>query len=84
VLYSNQEVAEMRQKGDNMNVDKLKGKVKENQMTQEQFAKAIGIDRSTLDRRYSNSETFKIGEVNKAVTVLCLSKTEAADIFLPQ
>ena len=67
-----------------MNVDKLKGKVKENQMTQEQFAKAIGIDRSTLDRRYSNEESFKIGEVNKAVRVLCLSKSEAADIFLPQ
>ena len=65
------------------NVLKLKGKIKENDMTQEQFAKAINIDRATLARRMNRSESFTIGEVNRIVTVLSLSEDEALAIFLP-
>lgn len=65
------------------NVLKLKGKIKENDMTQEQFAKAINIDRATLARRMNRSESFTIGEVNRIVTVLNLSEDEALAIFLP-
>ena len=67
-----------------MNIAKLKGKVVENNMTNGEFASAIGIDASTLVRRFNNQDSFKIGEINRAVKVLHLTREEASDIFLPQ
>ena len=65
------------------NILKLKGKIVENGMTQEEFAKAVNIDRATLNRRLKRSDSFTIGEVSKIVTVLNLSEDEALSIFLP-
>ena len=73
----------MRQKGVKMNVLKLKGKIAENGMTQEEFAKATNIDRATLNRRLKRSDNFTIGEVSRIVAVLKLSEDEALSIFLP-
>ncbi len=62
---------------------KLKGKMKENGMTQEGLAAAIEIDRSTLNRRLKTGEDFTIGEANRIVSVLMLTADEALSIFLP-
>lgn len=62
-------------------VAKLKGKIIEKGLNQVMLAKATGMDRSTLSRKMKNGEAFTIGEANKIVTILHLSKDEAAEIF---
>ena len=62
---------------------KLKGKMAERGVRQEDLAKACGIDRSTLNRRLKTGEDFTIGETNKVVAILHLSASEALEIFLP-
>ena len=67
-----------------MNTSKLRGKILENGMTQDELAKRISVDRSTLSRRLKTGESFTIGEVNRITSVLNLSKDEAIEIFLPE
>ncbi len=62
---------------------KLKGKMKENGITQEKLSAAIQIDRSTLSRRLKTGEDFTIGEANRIVKMLRLTTEEALAIFLP-
>lgn len=62
---------------------KLKGKMKENGITQENLSAAIQIDRSTLSRRLKTGEDFTIGEANRIVKILRLTTDEALAIFLP-
>lgn len=62
-------------------VAKLRGKIVENGLNQMTFAKAIGMDRSTLNRRMRNGEAFTIGEAGRIATILKLTKDEAAAIF---
>lgn len=67
------------------NLNKLKGKIKECGMTQEEFAKAIGMEKSTYYRKMqSGGSKFTIGQMHDAVKVLGLSAEEANDIFLPE
>jgi predicted transcriptional regulator len=67
------------------NVLKLKGKLVEKDISYEEFADMLGIDSSTLYRRFkSNGENFSIGEVNKIVKALDLRSDEAAAIFFDQ
>lgn len=67
-----------------INIAKLKGKIAEKGISQESFAKAIGIDNSTLFRKLQlGGIKFSIEEVKKIVQVLELTKSEAMDIFLP-
>ena len=65
-----------------MNVAKLKGKIVENEMNVEKLAESIGIDRSSLYRKLSNSEKITIGEALKMKTALKLSDAETYEIFL--
>lgn len=65
------------------NVMKLKGKMTERGIKQEELAKAVGIDRSTLNRRLKTGEDFTIEEANKVVDFLHISVDEAIQIFLP-
>jgi predicted transcriptional regulator len=64
-----------------MNILKLKGKMVENGYGPDAFAERIGIDRSTLYRKFSCGEKFTIGEAQKIKEVLDLSKKEASEIF---
>lgn len=64
-------------------VMRLKGKMAERGIRQEDLAKAVGIDRSTLNRRLKTGEDFTIGETNKIVAFLQLTAEEALNIFLP-
>lgn len=64
------------------NILKLKGKLVEKGIGYEEFADILGIDSSTLYRRFkSNGESFSVGEVNKIVKALDLESHEAAAIF---
>lgn len=65
-----------------MNVNKLKGKIVENEMNITTLAKRMGIDRATLYRKINrDGETFTIKEVNLIVEILNLTTEEAMEIF---
>ncbi len=63
------------------NINILKGKMMENGLNQSQFAKLMGIDRSTLNRKLKTGEDFTVKEANQIVDILSLSYQEAVDIF---
>lgn len=65
-----------------MDINKLKGKLVEKQVNVETLANMIGIDRSSMYRKLNNAEKITIGEALKIKSVLCLSDSEASDIFL--
>ena len=67
------------------NMDKLRGKMAEKRITQEELAEKIGIDPSTFSRKMKTDGTsFTIGQMHKIADILCLSNTEAISIFLLQ
>lgn len=65
-----------------MNVNKLKGKIVENELNVERLADMIGAERSSLYRKLNNAEKFTIGEAIKIKEALNLSDADAFDIFL--
>lgn len=65
-----------------MNINKLKGKIVENEMNVEKLADIIGIDRSSLYRKLNNAEKITIGEAGKMKEALGMSDAEAYEIFL--
>lgn len=68
-----------------VDIAKLKGNIVASGMTQEQLAKEIGVDPSTLSRKLQLlGNSFTIGEVHKIVDVLRISPKEAANIFLSE
>lgn len=68
-----------------MNINKLRGKITEKEMTVEKLAKTMNIAKSTLYRKFNaGGRTITIGEVGQIVDVLQLSEEEAKDIFLPR
>ncbi len=65
-----------------MNVNKLKGKIVENEMNITTLAKRMGVDRATLYRKINrDGETFTIKEVNLIVKILNLTTEETMEIF---
>ena len=66
-----------------MNVAKLKGKMVELGINVETLAEMIGVDRSSLYRKLSNSEKVTIGEAKRIKEALSLTDDEAISIFLP-
>lgn len=74
---------EMRQeRGDNVDMRKLKGKMKEQGMSVYEVAKLIGIGGSTLYYRLRCPTKITIGEALRLKDVLKLTDKEALDIFL--
>ncbi len=66
-----------------VNVAKLRGIMLEKGYTQGSLSQAMGIDRSTLSRKFRNSGMdFTVGEVHKIINILGLTSTEAQQIFL--
>lgn len=65
-----------------MNINKLKGKIVENEMNVEKLALIIGIDRSSLYRKLNNAEKLTIGEAVKIKAALQMTDSEACEIFL--
>jgi transcriptional regulator with XRE-family HTH domain len=65
------------------NMDKLRGKMAERKVTQEELAEQIGVDPSTFYRKMkAEGVNFTVGQMHKIVEVLNLSSDEAASIFL--
>lgn len=65
-----------------VNVNKLKGKIVENELSIPELAEIIGLDKSTLYRKFNTEgETFTIREADEIRKVLKLSGQEAAEIF---
>jgi len=64
-----------------VDINKLNGKIAENQTTKENIAKEIGVDRTTFLRRLKRGKLL-IGDAHKICEVLNLSTNEAVDIFL--
>lgn len=67
-----------------VNIDKLRGKMKEKNITQAELADSIGVARSTVNRKMNNGgNDFSIEEVQLILVALNISNDEAIEIFLP-
>lgn len=51
------------------------------EMTQEQVAKALGIDKTTYSKKEKGRNLFKITEIQVLVSILKLSKEDVFEIF---
>jgi DNA-binding phage protein len=65
-----------------VNLNKLRGKIVENELNVSKLATSLGIDRSTLYRKLNEEgDKLTIKEANQIVDILHLSKEEAMSIF---
>lgn len=60
---------------------KLRQKIKERFKTQEAFAKALGISRTSLNLKLNNAAEFSQNEIVKAVDLLDLKSTDVDGYF---
>ena len=68
-----------------VDIQRLKGKIIEKGFTVLTLSDQIGIDRTTLYRRFSDhGKSFTIGEIEQIVSVLHLTEQEAREIFFVQ
>jgi len=68
-----------------VNINKLKGKIVERELTVEKLADCIGLDKSTLYRKLnSNGDSFSIKEADAIAIALRLTQGEANAIFFSQ
>ena len=66
-----------------MNMNKLRGKIVEAGMTQDELAKACGISRSTLSRKIRGRQPFDTREVIAICNTLNIhDNNEKVEIFL--
>lgn len=63
------------------NYSKLLGRIKECGLTQEQLAKAIGKNKSTISAKVNNQFSFTQGEMDDICKVLDISNDEIGDYF---
>ena len=70
------------ERGDNMNMRKLKRKMRDKGMNVDEVAKTIGISGSTLYYKLRCPMKMTIGEAIKLKDVLGITDEEALDIFL--
>jgi predicted transcriptional regulator len=73
--------ATLKERKRKMNILKLKGKMVEMGVSAENLATEINVDRSTLYRKLKSGESFTVGEVQKIIAVLDLTRDETHDIF---
>lgn len=65
----------------NYNYNKLKGKIKEQFNTQEEFAKALGIGASTLNLKLNNKTEWSQDEMRKALKLLNVNEGQIEQYF---
>lgn len=66
-----------------MNVQKIKGRMTEMEITGAQMAKELGMDTSTYYRKMKdNGDDFNVANLYIFKRVLCLSDKEALDFLL--
>ena len=59
----------------------LRKTIEDRDMNVADVASLIGLDKATLYRRFSDAESFTIGEVQRIKTALNLTPDEAVSIF---
>lgn len=65
------------------NMDLLRGKMAERNVSKEELAQKIGIDASTFYRKMrTDGISFTVGQIHKIVDALELTHDEATAIFL--
>lgn len=66
-----------------VNTNKLKGRMRELNITQREAAKALLIDESTFNRKINNRKgsSFTVSEANSLASLLGLSMVERGDYF---
>ena len=66
-----------------VNVDRIKGRTRELRLTDNQVAEKLGIHPSTYYRKLNEEcgDTFTVAQILKLSSILCFTKSEAADIF---
>ncbi|MGW8381244.1 helix-turn-helix domain-containing protein [Streptococcus parasuis] len=68
-----------------VNVNKLKGKIVEQNLSVEKLAELMGINKSTIYRKIANDGSdFSIDEVNSMIKILNLSADDVISIFFKQ
>ena len=64
-----------------MNIDKLKGKIREKGMTYKMLSKRTGIGLTSINHKVNGKKSFKQEEMSKVRKVLNLSDRETIEIF---
>lgn len=68
-----------------MNISLLRFAIKDRNYTETKFAKAIGMDPSTLSRKLNNGGGgFTLDEIHLMIKLLHLKEDDFAAIFYPQ
>lgn len=65
-----------------MNLDKLKGKMRENNLSQEVLAKMIGLSLSAFNSKINGKVNFDVKEAEAIGQLLNLTDEEKINIFL--
>lgn len=65
-----------------MKLDKLKGKMKERDVTQDKCSAALGISLEAFNKKVNGKVAFKVWELEILGKYLNLSDQEKIDIFL--
>ena len=64
-----------------VNINKLKAKMVENEISVSQLADMVGVNQATMYRRFNGGENFSIKEASEIAKILNLSADELNDIF---
>lgn len=64
-----------------MKISELKAEIVRNEMILEEFADKAGIERTTLWRRFSNPDSFTLGEITRMAKLLNLNAQRVVEIF---
>lgn len=65
-----------------IDIKMIEKEMKQQDVTNEQMAEALGVNLSTWYRKKKNPETINIGDIENIANKLELSKAKAIEIFL--
>nr|WP_195366163.1 helix-turn-helix transcriptional regulator [[Eubacterium] tenue] len=65
-----------------MKLDKVKGKLRENNITYDEISSMIGMSVTTFNNKINGKKRFYIDEIKKISKVLNFTDEEKIDIFL--
>ncbi|CEN81416.1 MULTISPECIES: helix-turn-helix domain-containing protein [Paraclostridium] len=65
-----------------MKLDKVKGKLRENNITYDEFSSMIGMSVTTFNNKINGKNRFYIDEIKKISKILNFTDEEKIDIFL--
>lgn len=67
-----------------MRLNELKAEIARNELTIEKFADKVGIDRTTMWRRFKNAGDFTLAEISRIAKELNLTGTRVLEIFFAE